>query len=332
MRLSVIIPIYNTGKHIEDCVSSLFDQHIPPGDFEIILVNDGSTDNSLLICHQLAKRHRNIKVFNQKNQGQSVARNVGLKQAKGRFIYFIDSDDYLNSGYLNDFLNIIEKEQLDFLGFKFYHTSQRYSPSSQTESPEIEIEGEGLHIIDMHNYYNGSCWFIFEKAIAENLFFEEGRVCEDVIFTTKLLLKVKKGRIYKNRIYGYFTNKESTVRTKDITRAHKINDDMFYVAEKFSDIIENVNLSRHPAGFDRLRRRQESYTYFAIIRFIRNRRKHSELVRILSILENCKYPAYPINHFTRKPLRDKLLIKCLNNKVFLFLATQLNYLTGIIKS
>ncbi|MFK8297265.1 glycosyltransferase [Capnocytophaga cynodegmi] len=332
MKLSIIIPVYNTEKYLQDCITSLFDQNLLQEEFEIILINDGSTDDSLSICNKLAEKHENIRVFSQKNQGQSSARNVGLKKARGRYIYLIDSDDYLNSGYLGNLLKIIEKDNLDFLGFKPYHTSKTYSQSTTVEKLEVEVEGEGFHIIDKHNYYNGSCWFIFDKIIADGLFFEEGRVCEDVIFTTQLLLKVKRGRVYKNRIYGYFMNSESTIRTKDTARAHKVNNDMFYVAEKLSEIIESNNLSNSPTIFKRLKSRQESYVYFAIIRFIRNRRKHSELVRILSILENCKYPAYPINHFTRKPLRDKLLIKCLNNKVFLFLATQLNYLTGIIKS
>lgn len=331
MKLSIIIPVYNTEKYLQDCITSLFDQNLLQEEFEIILINDGSTDGSLSICNKLAEKHENIRVFSQKNQGQSSARNIGLKKARGRYIYLIDSDDYLNSGYLGNLLKIIEKDNLDFLGFKPYHTSKTYSHSTTIEKLEVEVEGEGLHIMDKHNYYNGSCWFIFEKVIAENLFFEEGRFCEDVIFTTQLLLKVKKGRVYKNRIYGYFTNRESTIRTKDITKRRKVNDDMFYAAERLGKIIENTDLGNHSESLNRLRRRQESYIYFAIIRFIRNQRKYTELVPILSNLKTYKHPAYPINNFKGNSLQDKLLIKCLNNKLLLYLITQLNYFTSIIK-
>lgn len=331
MQLSIIIPIYNTEKYLERCVTSLFDQHLPYDSFEIILINDGSTDGSLSICNQLAKKHQNIRVFQQKNRGQSAARNVGLKNAVGKYVYFIDSDDYLNSGYLGSLLKIIEKDDLDFLGFKLYHTSKTYSHSTTIEKLEAEIEGKGLHIIDKHNYYNGSCWFIFEKSIANGLFFEEGRVCEDVIFTTQLLLKVERGRVYKNQIYGYFTNKESTIRTKDTIKRRKVNNDMFYAAGRLSNIIENTDLSNHPKSFNRLRRRQESYVYFAIIRFIRNQRKYTELVSILSSLKDSKYPAYPINNFKGNSFKDRILIQCLNNKLLLCFITQLNYFTGIIK-
>lgn len=331
MKLSIIIPVYNTEKYLENCVTSLFDQQLPYDSFEIILINDGSTDGSLSICNQLAKKHKNIRVFQQKNRGQSAARNVGLKNAVGKYVYFIDSDDYLNSGYLESLLKIIEKDGLDFLGFKPYHTSKTYSRSFTIEKLEVEVEGKGLHIIDKHNYYNGSCWFIFDKTIANGLFFEEGRVCEDVIFTTQLLLNVKKGRVYKNQIYGYFANKESTIRTKDIIRRLKVNNDMFYAAERLSNIIENTDLSDHTESFNRLRRRQESYVYFAIIRFIGNQRKYTELSPILSNLKTYKYPAYPINNFKGNSLQDKLLIKCLNNKLLLYFVTQSNYFIGIIK-
>ncbi|MDO5104876.1 glycosyltransferase [Capnocytophaga sp.] len=326
MKLSIIIPVYNAEKYLDGCLSSLFEQQLSPADFEIILVNDGSTDNSLLICSKLAEKHTNIKVFSQENQGQSVARNVGLKYARGKYIYFIDSDDYLKSGYLNTLLEIIENENLDFLGFRFYHTSQLYTPSTQTENLQIEIEGNGLQIISEHSYYNGSCWFIFERSIAPNLFFEDGRLCEDVIFTTQLLLKVKKGRVYSNQIYAYFTNNESTVRTKNPKRLRKINDDMFYVADRFNSIIDSVNRNDYPKAFNRLRARQESYAYFAIIRAIRGKRNFNEVNKQLSVLKNGKYASYPIRNFTTNRFIDRLIKKVINHKPLLYITIQLNHL------
>ncbi|GIJ93929.1 hypothetical protein [Capnocytophaga stomatis] len=218
-----------------------------------------------------------------------------------------------------------------FLGFRTYNTSARYIPSDKTEKLETEVEGDGLHIIDNHNYYNGSCWFIFEKSIAKNLLFEEGRVCEDVIFTTELLLKVKKGRVYKNHIYGYFTNSESTVKTKNPERLRKINSDMFYATERLGKIIHKTDFEKNPKAFSRLKARQESYAFFAIVRFIRGKRKYSELAEFLLNLEKCKFPAYPINNFKGYNKRDRLLIKCFNNKLILRTITYLNRVLYLIK-
>ncbi|MFK8268200.1 glycosyltransferase family 2 protein [Capnocytophaga cynodegmi] len=332
MQLSIVIPVYNTENFLKECIQSLLDQNISQEDFEIILINDGSTDNSLALCYELSRDHSNIKIITQENRGQSIARNVGLREAEGTYILFVDSDDYLKSGYLSDFLKIIKKNDLDFLGFRTYNTSKRYTNNTQKENLILETQGTGLQIIDEHSYYNGSCWFIFKKDIAENLYFEEGRLCEDVVFTTQLLLRVKKGEVYKNEIYGYRFNSDSTLRTKDLIRLHKINDDMFYTVTKFSDIIDSINFKKgHEKGFKRLKARQESYTYFAIIRFIRNKRNFKELRQKLCVLESCKHSGYPITNFKGYTYKDKILIKCLNNKIFLYLITNLNCIFSFIK-
>lgn len=331
MKLSIIIPVYNTEKYIGDCVKSIFEQGISHENFEIILVNDGSKDGSLNVCNDLSKKHSNVRVISQENKGQSSARNVGLKNSNGKYIYFIDSDDYLNSGYLSVFLDILEKNLLDFLGFENYDTSERYISTSKTAPLELGIQGSGLSIISQYPFYNGSCWYIFEKKLAEDIFFEEGHLCEDILFTTQLLLRVTNGRIYKNKIYGYYANSESTLRTKNVERLHKLNMDMFYVAEKFSEIINNTDFGTNTKGFHCLRARQESYTFFGIVRFIKNRRKYEELDEILNRLENCKHSGYPIKNFRRTHYIYKVLIRSFNNRVVLRSIIWLNRLVGLIK-
>lgn len=331
MKLSIIIPIYNTAELLTDCVESIFEQNLSQEDFEMILINDGSTDNSSDVCNVLTQKHKNIRVIHQENKGQSAARNLGLNQAKGKYIYFIDSDDYLKSGYLNELLTILEKEDLDFIGFGTYNASEKRISTPRTESLRLLVEGDGFSIIAQHAYYNGSCWYLFEKELAKNLFFEQGRVCEDVLFTTQLLLRVKKGYIYENPIYAYYIkNNESTVRTKNKERLHKITNDMFYVTERFSEIIEHANSSKNSKVFHRLKGRQESYTYFAIIRFIRSKRSFSELALFLANSKACRYPAYPINNFKGYSKKDKILIECFNNKITLQLLLKINQLTKII--
>lgn len=98
MKISVIIPIYNSEKYLKDCINSVLKQNYTS--FEIILVNDGSNDNSVSICEKFVKCHQNIRLYSQKNQGVSSARNLGLKKAKGEYIFFLDSDDVMCSNML----------------------------------------------------------------------------------------------------------------------------------------------------------------------------------------------------------------------------------------
>lgn len=116
MNLSIIIPIYNVEKYLSDCLNSVINQKKSDLTYEIIIVNDGTPDNSLKIAEDYAKSHNNITIISQENQGLGGARNTGLKAASGDYVWFIDSDDWIN---LNSLL-ILEpflKLQLDAITF-----------------------------------------------------------------------------------------------------------------------------------------------------------------------------------------------------------------------
>lgn len=106
MFISFIVPVYNTEKYISDCLKSLLEQDISKDDYEIICINDGSTDRSLDVLKSYEAKHKNITVFNQINSGVCVSRNVGLLNAKGTYIWFIDSDDMVEKNLLKKLKNI----------------------------------------------------------------------------------------------------------------------------------------------------------------------------------------------------------------------------------
>ena len=112
-KVSVIIPVYNTEKYVKESVESIMQQTLQ--DIEIIIINDGSTDNSLSVINLLAQQDRRIIVYSQSNQGLSIARNTGLERVKGEFIYFMDSDDLLTNDALKTCYQECIAEQLDFV-------------------------------------------------------------------------------------------------------------------------------------------------------------------------------------------------------------------------
>ena len=101
MRISVIIPVYNAERYLPTCIESLLVQTMP--DFELLLINDGSTDNSKAVCDRYAAQDRRIRVFDSPNRGVSAARNLGLDQARGEFVVFVDSDDWVVPEHLQQF-------------------------------------------------------------------------------------------------------------------------------------------------------------------------------------------------------------------------------------
>ncbi|MEK6485902.1 glycosyltransferase family 2 protein [Myroides odoratimimus] len=113
MLVSIIVPIYNGEQFLEECIVSMLNQDYT--DYEIILINDGSTDNTEIICNKFKEKDSRIKYFYQENAGVSVARNNGIKEAKGEWLCFVDSDDYLEPCYLSIFLNALDSLDSDVL-------------------------------------------------------------------------------------------------------------------------------------------------------------------------------------------------------------------------
>lgn len=116
--VSVIIPVYNAQEGIKQCLNSLLNQSFT--DFEIILLNDGSTDNSLEVIKKYAAVNDFIRVIDKENEGVAKTRNKGIQLANGKYIVFIDNDDFIDSDYLERFYNAIDQEQLDIVlgGYK----------------------------------------------------------------------------------------------------------------------------------------------------------------------------------------------------------------------
>lgn len=122
MKISVIIPIYNSEKYLKECIESVLNQNYL--DLEIVLIDDGSTDNSKLICEQYAQIYNNITLYCQTNQGASAARNLGIKKACGKYIFFLDSDDVMCKGILKSIEKYLEKD-IDLLIGNVIHWNTR---------------------------------------------------------------------------------------------------------------------------------------------------------------------------------------------------------------
>lgn len=138
MKLSIIIPVYNVEKYIEKCLFSCLNQDIPFDDYEIIVVNDGSPDNSLSIVERVADKYGNIRVVSQTNSGLSMARNKGLSLANGEYVWFVDSDDYIEENCLNRIIKQLNGN-LDILQLQYRLVYEDGSPSQ--EVPQYYIDG-----------------------------------------------------------------------------------------------------------------------------------------------------------------------------------------------
>ena len=126
MKLSIIIPVYNAEQYLKKCLESVFQQNLKPEDFEVICINDGSTDKTQQILEEFQKKYTNIILENQENFGEAISRNKAISLSKGEFITFLDSDDYYDALTLSKALQIIASQNLDILYLKMNHISEDY--------------------------------------------------------------------------------------------------------------------------------------------------------------------------------------------------------------
>lgn len=187
--LSIIVPVYNAGKYLACCVQSLLDQDISPYDYEIILINDGSTDKSLQIAEDFEKKYPQVKVISQTNQGVSEARNRGLGIAEGKYILFVDSDDFIEPHSVHKIISLSEENNLELCSFRarVEYEDGRYIDKESSYFDHNKIFSGNFIITHGMNF--SSIWYTLyrsSKLKEINLFFSFGIVQEDVEFCMKL--------------------------------------------------------------------------------------------------------------------------------------------------
>lgn len=224
LKLSIIVPVYNVEKYLERCVDSLLHQDIDKSEYEIILINDGSTDKSYEIAQQLESKYGNIVLLSQENKGQSAARNVGLDIAKGKYIMFVDSDDILEPNVLNNLVVVSEKNSLDlcFYSTVFEYEDGRKRWEKQTKFKEDMIyDGEYLVLNGMNISSVWQCLFLYTFLENSQIRFYEGIIHEDVDFCFRLFPLAKRVIFTNIFVYHYFIWRENSILTNSLLKLKK---------------------------------------------------------------------------------------------------------------
>lgn len=224
-KISVIIPVYNVEKYLHRCVESILNQTFQ--DFEIILIDDGSKDNSGQICDDFAQKDKRIKVIHKKNARVSAARNDGIKLAKGKYVSFIDSDDWIEPEMYQVMFNKAEELILDFIMCDYKKKSNNYEdkrtqPIRSGYYSKDDIKNELYQCLIMFEdiefpptISNWVCLFNLEFLQKNDLYYDADiHYCEDSIFGSKVLYHATNFYYLKgHHYYNYFYNPNSTTNT-----------------------------------------------------------------------------------------------------------------------
>ena len=221
MILSIIVPVYNVEKYLQRCVESLVDiENISR--YEIILVDDGSTDSSCSLCDEFAKNYSNIKVIHKENGGLSDARNAGIRIAVGEYLMFVDSDDYIRQNSIKKIIDILDVSTQDVICCNVFWAINGEKKEYNFSIIDGECDGQSfLYKQCLNNTFQIAVWHNFykRKFIIENeLFFKKGIYHEDEEWTPRTFLAAKKVVLLNERFYVYEIRENSIMSQKDLSK------------------------------------------------------------------------------------------------------------------
>ena len=287
-KISIIVPVYNVELYLERCILSIVGQNASEEYYELIVVNDGSTDRSRDILIKLHKKYPFIKIVDKPNGGLSSARNEGLKYAVADFIFFLDSDDWIASDSLSFLLNWIEKYNADIYLFGINKTD------GQKSKPLISTLATNDKVLKTEDYLcantlRSSAWqglFSRELFIQSELTFKDGFISEDDDFTVRIF-SIAKTVVCNNKIvYYYFQRKGSITKNKNL--AKKQIDDKLIMHKELDNYIQNFQ-GKMRQGLQR----KMNFLAIDIIRLlIRNNQDNQTIECALAELKSIGY--YPL--------------------------------------
>lgn len=229
--ISVIVPVYNVETYLEECLDSIQNQTYT--DFEVLLVNDGSTDGSQAICECYCQADKRFRLMNQTNQGQSVARNTGVAASRGEFIAFVDSDDMILPNYLETLMHYMS-DNVDIVESQFSVHKKKFL-AEKFRDTKILFEGnseEAVKVVPNHLLSVNPVTKLYRRAIVEAVPYLEGLIFEDIYSGIGMLKYIRK--IVKIDYVGYYYRQHAT-STMHRTFTPK-NLDVFTVSDQLIDL------------------------------------------------------------------------------------------------
>ena len=309
--ITVIVPVFNVESYLKQCLDSIINQSYQ--NLQIILVDDGSTDSSGRICDEYAEKDSRIEVIHKSNCGAALARNTGIESIKGEYVYFVDSDDYLNLDCFNIMLNNIKNA--DIVQCREYIFNHKVI--TKTESiPNGVFDNISFMKIYLDNW---SCSLIHNKLFRTEIIkdkFKGGKVIDDEYFTYKCILNAKKINVIGDSLYYYRIRKSSLMRNKETVKFQNI-DRVDYLYKRYLDLIAYPDLKTKA-----LTNIIDSYQFILKDHYISVKLIYSIKIKMLKILFECKNVEmiHSIIHTILKPtylyIKNKNLISGENEDEF----------------
>lgn len=247
VKLSIIVPIYRVEQYLRKCVDSLLAQAYE--DYEIILVDDGSPDACPQICDSYAAAYKNIHVVHRENGGLSAARNSGIEVAKGEYIMFVDSDDYIELNVLKGLLSQVKRDNLDVLRYRLQYVNPQYEVFNPYKSDPFkgndysEIPTDGITFLNTRMSTACYAWaFVIKRELLDGCIFTPCIYFEDTDWTPRMLCKAKRVASTKTVVYNYLMREGSITNAVNRSKQKKVLDDKMRLVETMQGLAKDLAL------------------------------------------------------------------------------------------
>lgn len=295
MKVSVIVPVYNTEEYLRKCLDSLVNQDF--SSYEVIIVNDGSTDNSIKVIDEYVRKYDFVKAFSKKNGGLSSARNYGIEKASGKYLTFVDSDDYVEESYLKKLYSIMDKENSDLAvcEFSYIYSDGNIVRSYSNLDYTDDILKKYLLTPPMAPIR------MFKKDLFNHIKFKEGIYYEDLELCPKLVKYAKKVSFVNESLYNYLIRENSIMHQKEMNS--KLEDIYHVLDSNYKELYKD-----YPNEIE--------YMYIihllrtASLRFLDYKEGKSELVKIVQIMKD-RFPNWKKNIYFKKSSKKIKIISYL---------------------
>lgn len=306
MRLSVIIPVYNVERYVEKSIRSVLENGLKPGDFEVIVVDDGSPDGSADIVRRIVAESPAVKLISQENKGLGGARNTGIQAAKGAYLLFLDSDDRLLPGTLDRVLDVAEQYQPEILEF-----GARGVTNDDVETYRFELDTDkkcydGLSYYSLFETMNSACNKLYSRVfiLEKQLLFRERIYIEDFEFHTRVLPLVKKIMAYPLLVAEFLQSDDSITRNKDADKKKKAYRDFMHIIDLVASQKEEQQPSENSLADHFFRERLTYLVTTLFYQFFKNAEPYSLVSKYKKEL-NSKgiYADFPLRQKTKDLFR-----------------------------
>ena len=294
MKLSIIIPMYNAERYIGGCLDSLLNQDLSVEEYEIIVINDGSTDNGEQIVQTYIKKYPQILLYSQENGGVSNARNKGMSLARGEYVCFVDADDFLIENALGRIVEEALKRNLQILVYQKTEEKESHDSTFQVEEAQT-----GIKFIEKHNFVNYVWNCVIQKSfLSDNdLRFVDGRFCEDIMFNLNAYLHADRMAAIDAKVYCYIVRPNSIMTNTNSVHLMKMMDDFQYVIDYINALIMKYKSVMTAGCYNRCISRRNSYIFFLLIRMLRAKVDKEYVDKVVNELK--KKGLYPYQRMSK---------------------------------